>query len=408
MNAALYIFEGLTALCIIGIILYYRKVVRPLKHIYRGMDLLKEQDFSSRLTPTGVAAADRVGSMFNDMMTSLKNERLRVREQNQLLDLLIEASPLGIIMLDGNYNISMINRVAARLTGVDEKAAIGMKWETMTGYVADTLKRLANGESDTLRLDDLEIYRCTRLSFINNGYPHPFFIIEEMTGEIRDAERSTYERIIRIIAHEVNNSVAGVNSTLETVSDFLPSDGTASDMADVIEISRNRLMAMSRFITRFSDLIKMPDACCRQEPIDKMLRDCTAIVSATAAVNNITIDNRCEGLGITLPIDRQLMDQAIINILKNAIESIGSDGTVTIDFDIQGNALNITDNGAGISAEAQRQLFTPMFTTKPNGHGLGLLLTAEILRKHGCTFSLRTDHTDGLTRFRITFPRNGD
>lgn len=407
MNAALYIFEGLTALCIIGIILYYRKVVRPLKHIYRGMDLLKEQDFSSRLTPTGVAAADRVGSMFNDMMTSLKNERLRVREQNQLLDLLIEASPLGIIMLDGNYNISMINRVAARLTNVDEKAAIGMKWESMTGYVADTLKRLANGESDTLRLDDLEIYRCTRLSFINNGYPHPFFIIEEMTGEIRDAERSTYERIIRIIAHEVNNSVAGVNSTLETVSDFLPSDGSASDMADVIEISRNRLMAMSRFITRFSDLIKMPDACCRQESLDKMLRDCTAIVSATASVNGITIDNRCEGLGITLPIDRQLMDQAIINILKNSIESIGSYGAVTIDFDIQENALSITDNGAGISAEAQRQLFTPMFTTKPNGHGLGLLLTAEILRKHGCTFSLRTDPADRLTRFRITFPRNG-
>ncbi len=101
-------------------------------------------------------------------------------------------------------------------------------------------------------------------------------------------------------------------------------------------------------------------------------------------------------------MDAALIEQVLVNIIKNAVESIGENGEITIrTFAPAG--IEVADNGAGISKEAEAKLFTPFFSTKPNGQGIGLIFIREILSRHGCTFSLRT-YADGLTRFRILFP----
>lgn len=112
-----YVGEGVTTLSLIVLVYFYRKLVMPLNSIANGIDLLREQDFSSRLSKVGQAEADRIVTMFNGMMDQLKNERLRLREQNHFLDLLISVSPMGVVILDFDGKVSMLNTAALRFLG---------------------------------------------------------------------------------------------------------------------------------------------------------------------------------------------------------------------------------------------------------------------------------------------------
>ena len=198
---------------------YYRKIILPMRGIANGMDLIRAQDFSSRLTKVGQPEADRIVDMFNTMMHRLKTERLRIREQNHFLDLLISVSPMGIVILDTYGRITMYNPAAGEfLSRADLK---GLRPEDIDSPLAAGIARLRQGETETLRLSDSKIYRCSRLSFMDNGYAHPFILIEQLTQEVVKAEKRAYEKVIRIISHEVNNSVAGITSMLQTVGSII-------------------------------------------------------------------------------------------------------------------------------------------------------------------------------------------
>ena len=218
----LYVSETVIMLCLLVLVYFYRKVVTPLNSIANGMDLLREQDFSSRLAPVGQAEADRIVAMFNRMMDQLKNERLRLREQNHFLDLLINVSPMGVVILDFDGKISMLNEAALRFLGymVPEELR-GKGFQELDTPLAEEIARLPKDTTDTIRLSDAKIYRCSRLSFVDHGFAHPFVLIESLTTEVVKAEKKAYEKVIRMIAHEVNNTTAGITSTLETVGDAL-------------------------------------------------------------------------------------------------------------------------------------------------------------------------------------------
>ena len=217
-----YLIEGIITFSLIYLIYFYRKAVKPLNSIAGGMDLLRAQDFSSRLAPVGQREADHIIQIFNRMMDQLKEERLRLREQNHFLDLLISVSPMGVIILTLDEEISMANKAALEfLNEGTEEDIQGKTMDQLTGPLAEELARMPKEHTATIRLSDSRIYRCSRLSFIDHGFAHPFYLIESLTSEVMKAEKKAYEQVIRMIAHEVNNSVAGITSTLDTVDNAL-------------------------------------------------------------------------------------------------------------------------------------------------------------------------------------------
>ena len=204
------------------LILFYQKVVRPMQSISNGMDLLREQDFSSRLRSVGQHEADRVVAIFNKMMEQLKNERLRLREQNQFLDLLIKASPMGVMVLDFDGRVTELNPAAFKIMGVKHLDEVkGKQLSELKEMLQIDLTNLPMHETRTISLHDGTVYKCTLESFIDRGFPRPFYLIESLTEEVRRAEKRAYERVIRMIAHEVNNTTAGITSTLDTVQEEL-------------------------------------------------------------------------------------------------------------------------------------------------------------------------------------------
>ena len=390
---------GVALLGTLLLILFYRNVMKPLRTIANGIDLLRAQDFSSRLSHVGQREADRIVDMFNGMMTSLKQERLKLREQNHFLDLLIDVSPMGIIMLDSNGRISECNKAASKYVGFDSPRemfrATTKELDTPLGKVLDSLQ---DREVKVVRLNDSMVYRCSRLSFMESGISHPFYLIEKLTDEVMKAERKSYEKVIRMMAHEVNNSLSGILSVMETAE----YEVVDPDLSEAIAACEHRCRDMGAFITKFASAVKIPEPTKTNVDLAGLMRRRTplfeSICSATGASLSMDLPDR----DVPVFIDPVLMEQVVTNIIKNAAESAGKGGKVDVSIQEPGVTLTITDNGPGISTEAAEMLFTPFFTTKEKGHGLGLLLVSEVLNSHGCRFSLETCD-DGLTRFRIKF-----
>ena len=398
-----YLIEGLITLSLVYLFYFYRKVIKPLNSIAGGMDLLRAQDFSSRLAPVGQREADRIVQVFNRMMDQLKEERLRLREQNHFLDLLISVSPMGVIILTLDEKISMANKASLEFMDEgEEENLIGKSMNELNGTLAEELKRLPKGATETIRLSNSRIYRCSRLSFIDRGFAHPFYLIESLTADVMKAEKKAYEKVIRMIAHEVNNSVAGITSTLDTVNSALQTIDDTEDLQEVMKVCIERSFSMSRFITNFADVVKIPEPQLEEVSLNERVISCKRFMENVCQSRDINLQMDLCNENPTVNIDTSLFEQVLINIIKNSAESIGEKGCITIRTSSDPLMLEIGDTGKGISKETETMLFTPFFSTKPNGQGIGLIFIREVLMKHNCNFSLRT-YPDGITRFCICF-----
>ena len=397
-----YIGEGLILFILIYLTFFYRKIVKPLNTIGSGMELLREQDFSSRLSPVGQYEADRVVNIFNRMMEQLKNERLRLREQNNFLDLLIKASPMGVIITSLDEDLSELNPMALKMLGVRLEDVQGKKMKEIDSPLAVELANLPKGEKVTVRLNDSNIYRCTHSSFIDRGFQHPFYLVETLADEVMKAEKKAYEKVIRMIAHEVNNTTAGITSTLDTVEQALSSEEGMEDICDVMRVCTDRCFSMSRFITRFADVVKIPEPTLSSVNLNDLVFTCKRFMEGMCNDRRITLRMEIDESLKDVMLDAALFEQVLVNIIKNAAESIEADGEIIVRT-LAPATVEVIDNGQGINKETEAKLFSPFFSTKPNGQGIGLIFIREVLMRHGCTFSLRT-YADGLTRFRITFP----
>lgn len=395
-----YVVEGLVIFTLIYLIFFYRRVVKPLQIIGNGMELLREQDFSSRLSNVGQSEADHIVNIFNRMMEQLKNERLRLREQNHFLDLVIDASPMGVLIISLDEEISQCNPMALRMLGMNMQDVKDKKLSEVDSPLATELSHIPRDETRTIRLNDANIYKCTHSSFINHGFPHSFYLIESLTEEVIKAEKKAYEKVIRMIAHEVNNTTAGITSTLDTIEDALTEIEHTEDIREVMRVCIERCYSMSSFITRFADVVKIPEPHLSAVDLNEVVFTCKRFMEGMCTDRNIKLKLETVELPL-LNIDAALFEQVLVNIIKNAAESIEHDGEIIIRTSSPA-AIEIIDNGKGISKETEEKIFSPFFSTKPNGQGIGLIFIREVLSRHGCTFSLRT-YADGLTRFRILF-----
>jgi len=399
-STAYNIVWGLALLSVLLMLVFYRSVLRPLRTIANGVYLLRAQDFSSRLSHVGQREADRIVDMFNSMMSSLKQERLRLREQNNFLDLLIGVSPLGIIMLGQDDRVTEANKAAADFLGHDKPETLRGLLPAETGtQLGHVLGSLADDEVRVARLNDSMVYRCSRLGFMESGYRHPFLIVERLTDEVRKAEKKSYEKVIRMMAHEVNNSLAAVTSVLDTASDEVADP----DLKEALTACENRCRDLSGFITKFASAVKIPEPVLVECRLDSLLHSWSPMLESLSATAGAGFEMDIAEEGRAVRLDPVLLEQVVTNIVKNAAESAGEGGHVKVSLTYGPKpVLTVTDDGPGIDAETAEMLFTPFFSTKPSGHGLGLMLVSEVLERHGCRFSLETGE-DGLTRFAIRF-----
>ncbi len=334
---------------------------------------------------------------------------------------------MGVIQCNIDGNITSMNPAAR---------------EMLSPSIEEAIHALPLGETTTVRIPGgPQLFRISHLSFPDRGFQHPFFLIESLTSEIRLAEKAAYERVIRMIAHEVNNSVAGIISLTPVPSPMgegskctqgqITVDEHENDVTTPLSPWRGvggeaveRLTALSSFVSRFAEVVKIPQPQLQLCDLSEEVEACRPFLENLCTQAQVHIDFRLTDEAVPVHLDTVLFQQVLINIVKNAVESIGKATGSCLASDqrasgrVSGNAtqglvtlevttpatLTITDNGHGIPPAIAKNLFTPFFSTKPQGQGRGLLLIRDILTSHHCTFNLLTDPEDHLTRFTIQFP----
>jgi len=403
----LWIVEAVIVIGVLVSIFLYKKLVKPYYIILSGMQLLKEQDFSTFLLPVRNKEANEMIEVFNRMITQLRNERLSVREKNQFLDLLINASPQGILILDFDKQIREINPAGMRLLNIDDIKNVKGKKLTESGFeLAVGLNNLKKGESTILRDSCMSVFRCVRSSFIDQGFDHPFILIEELTYELLRVEKESYERIIRMMSHEVNNSVGAIGATLSVVSDiFKQEDKTEwKDVLPAVDASYDRCGHLAQFISNLAHVVRLPDPSFSYISLNEQVRSVDALTRIECQNRNVRLILQLDERDSLIKVDGIQFEQVLVNIIKNAYESIGMDGEIRIITSSTPLSIIIEDNGPGISQEAKDKLFTPFFTTKSSGQGIGLMFVRDVLTNHHCRFSLTTQND--RTRFEILFDQN--
>lgn len=373
----------------------------------RGMELIRAQDFNNRLVKVGVASADGIVILFNTIIDKLRNERLHNIEQEGFLRKMVEASPMGVLILDFDGVVASVNESFLRITGIGKDDLLtGQNIESVRNSLVDKMREVPLGENRIVRGGDFGTCRCYHLSFLQTGFPREFFLIESLTEELMMAERAAYEKVIRVISHEINNTMGGVRSVLETLEGIVEEE----ELKEVIGSCDNRCDEMCRFVGSYADVVRVPAPLLRRVDVGKEMRRMVPFLEKIAGGAAEISFHEASGEA-TAMADTSLLQQVVVNIIKNARESILEkkgkeefEGKILIETGKRAGKtyMEIANNGVPISVEVSANLFSPFFTTKTEGRGLGLMLVSEILRKHHADYSLSTG-VDGLTRFTIIF-----
>lgn len=377
----LFAVEAAFAVSVLVSIRLVKALFVPIDLIETGAELIAERDFTSRFVPVGQPEMDVLIDVYNRMIDRLREERLASEEQGQLLEKIVDASPAAIVICDFDGNVERRNPAAERLLG-DEP-----------------MPSLAPGESRLIAYHGARRLKVSRAEFRDRGFVKSFYLIEEMTEELRLSEKAAYEKLIRMMSHEVNNSVGAVCSLLESSLRYAPQVGEADrdDFTTALTVASARIDALNRFMAAFADVVRIPPPHRTPSRIDELVERVATLLRPEFEERRIRLTLALTDQQ-TYDVDAYQFEQVVLNIFRNAIEAVGREGTIHASF-IDG-VLTIADSGPGIAESIRPELFTPFFTTKRDGRGLGLTIVQEILANHGLAFSLANGEGGGA-EFRV-------
>lgn len=358
----------------------YQQLISPLTYLRQGISAIKDKDFNVKFLATGKKEVDELVDVYNRMIDELRTERTKQQEQHFFLEKLVQTSPTGIIILDYDKQIKQINPKATEILSSNPE------------FLMNQLLEMKIGISKTLRIDGLQTYKIQKSRFMDRGFERVFIMMEEVTAEIFQAEKNVYSKVIRMMAHEVNNTIGPVNSIINTaLSDnqlWLNEKDVVLKSAMKVAVDRNQNLNI--FMRNFADLVKLPEANRKKMDLTFLVVSISELMQFPASEKNIKFAFNIPEEPYFILADAAQIEQALINIVKNAIEAIDNEGIIHIDLDVVKHNLTIRDNGKGISEENAEQLFSPFYSTKKDGQGIGLTLVREILLNHGFEFSLKT------------------
>jgi len=379
------------------------RVVFSLQTLSNLLAAMREEDFSLR--GRGARADDAMGEVIievNMLSETLREQRLGALEATALLRTVMEEIDVAIFAFDSDERLRLVNRAGERLLDRTAERAVGL--------TAKELGLAVCLEGDPARNMELSLpggtgrWGMRRGSFRQGGSPHHLLVLTDLRRALREEERQAWQRLIRVLGHELNNSLAPIQSvaqSLETSVQRVPmSDDPSSvldDMRQGLTIIRSRTEALGRFMGAYTQLAKLPKP-------TLLLVDFGDLVRRVVALERRLPVQLSEGPLIQIHADRDQLEQLLINLIRNAVDAVvETGGGVRVEW-VAGVAhvdLFVLDEGPGISNPTN--LFVPFFTTKKSGSGIGLVLSRQIAEAHDGSLTLenRTDRRGCRAHLRL-------
>ena len=367
-----------------------QRVVLPLQTLSNLLAALRESDFSIRAR--GASGDDPLGAVMlevNVLASTLHDQRLGALEAGALLRTVMVEIDVAVFTFDGAHALRLVNRAGERL--------LAQPAEQLLGRTADELGLRPCLMGHSPRIEDVAFpggsgrYEVRRTTFRQGGRPHQLLVLSDVSRPLRDEERQAWQRLIRVIGHEINNSLAPIKSIAGSLESMLARDRLPDDWHDDMRrglaVIATRSDALSRFTTAYARLAKLPAPSLDEVQVPALVRRVAGVETRLA----IRIDG---GPDLTIRADPDQLEQLLINLVRNAVDAaIQTRGGVRIGWRHEGRTIGlwVDDEGAGLPTASN--LFVPFFTTKPGGSGIGLVLSRQIAEAHGGSLTLE-NHPD--------------
>ncbi|MBS1822143.1 MAG: ATP-binding protein [Acidobacteria bacterium] len=381
--------------------LIMEQITRPLQTLANVVASLREDDYSFRAR--GARRNDSIGDLaleVNALASMLQAQRAGALEAMALVERVMDSMQSPVLAFDPEGRLKLLNASAGRVFNLDTGNALGRTAEDLRlKYLIDTandgLLPLGSGVQ-SIR------WMVKRASFRLRGVPHTLLVLADVGAALREEERAAWKRLIRVLGHEINNSLAPIKSIAESLRGRLPATVGVEERDDFdrgLEVIEDRSESLNRFLQAYRQLMGLP--------VPKL-----AAVNLSSLVHRVAqLETRlhvviADAEDVKITADADQIQQALINLVRNAAEAaLGPDADDAVKAHVEiawrqsesEATIAVLDNGPGLTNAGN--LFVPFYTTKPNGTGIGLVLAQQIAEAHGGTVELR-NRTDGVTGCR--------
>jgi nitrogen fixation/metabolism regulation signal transduction histidine kinase len=405
LRAVLFIF--ITAAAIGGALAVRTRAIRPLRSLANLLLALREGDYSLR--GQDADPKDAVGEVMveaNALSHTLREERLGALEAGKLFNKLMADVDIAVFAFDVERQLRLANRAGEALLGASAGELLGRSAEELgltPIFAGDAWGRRRPGGGCVISHSfpgGAGRWEVRRSSFREGGKPHELLVISELSRALREEERQTWQRLVRVLGHELNSSLAPIKSMAGTLRNLIAREPLADDWREDAEsgldIIHDRAESLGRFIAAYARLARLPPPSRRVVEFASLVRRAASLQGKRADVEG--------GPDVQLHVDGDQIEQVLINVIKNAVEATGGGGGVRVRWRAANGTLEVEveDDGPGLAQT--ENLWVPFFTTKRGGTGIGLVLSREIIENHGGTITLENRARKTGCVARISLP----